>query len=487
MDIFSSSSSQLSVEKSINKILIDIIKYLPSRLLISFSALFLIPMYTNILSPKELGLYNAAIAALSFIAIIFSDWTGITALRFYNENQGINSGKNFFSSLLVLLTMNLSIMYILCGFFFESIRQFFQIPSNMLIALLVLIIPVSLRAVFLQVLRAQIKPLVYTSVLIVNQILTILLTVLLVSGLKLGATGALISMSISMIAIDIFMVFNLKIKSLFDIKKVKVSIINSFYKYGIPLATSSLGIWLITQGNKIALQNMKSLYILGLFGVAQSIAFSVLLPVFSAISMATIPRIINKYNLGMDTKLIATKASGYYIMLFAPLVALVCFYPKEIILMVSNQKYISSYILLPFLTISAFLSGLTEFTTIQYHLSKKTYVDAGIKVIPGIIGVILTIFLVPVFNIWAVGISTLITYLLTFMLSITITNEHLCWEPPYGTISLTIKALAICGSISLMDRYLFVQADKVNLNTEITIFLCVYFLSILINKVMKQQ
>ena len=70
------------IDESLFNIFIDALKYSPSKLISVFMNLMLVPIYTALLTPHEYGAYNVSIAVLSFIAIIFSDWVGISGLRF---------------------------------------------------------------------------------------------------------------------------------------------------------------------------------------------------------------------------------------------------------------------------------------------------------------------------------------------------------------------------------------------------------------------
>ncbi len=97
------------------------------------------------------------------------------------------------------------------------------------------------------------------------------------------------------------------------------------------------------------------------------------------------------------------------------------------------------------------------------------------------------IFLVQPLGIWAVGISMTVSYLLYFMLSITVTNNNLCWDPPMETIILTGKSLAICLITFLMNKFVFTHTANPNFGSEVTIMLSIYFLSILINKLLAKD
>ena len=65
----------------------DMAKYTPSKIVGLLGNTVLVPIYTNLLTREEYGVYTVAIAVLSFLCIIFSDWVGLSGLRFFREHQ----------------------------------------------------------------------------------------------------------------------------------------------------------------------------------------------------------------------------------------------------------------------------------------------------------------------------------------------------------------------------------------------------------------
>ena len=181
----------------IKSILNDIIKYAPSKLFGLFGNAVIIPVYTNLLSPSQYGTYSIALAVLSFFCILFSDWVGLSGLRFFRVNQLSNETPKYLTTLFSILGTNLLIMYLIAFLFKNKIYNYFKIEPQIFIFVLALIIPVAIRALLFQVLRAQIKPWAFTCSTIINQVLTITLAVLLLKYTNLQALSILIAMAIS--------------------------------------------------------------------------------------------------------------------------------------------------------------------------------------------------------------------------------------------------------------------------------------------------
>ena len=143
-----------------------------------------------------------ALAILSFLCILFSDWVGLSGLRFFRQNQLSDKIPHYLSALMLILGSNLIIMYLLAFIFKQQFLEYFTISPKLFIFILVLVIPVAIRALLFQVLRAQIKPGAFTISTIINQILTISLAIFILKFYNLGSASILIAMAISISLID---------------------------------------------------------------------------------------------------------------------------------------------------------------------------------------------------------------------------------------------------------------------------------------------
>ncbi|OGI00698.1 MAG: hypothetical protein A2Y25_11525 [Candidatus Melainabacteria bacterium GWF2_37_15] len=468
------------MNKALSDINKDILKYTPSKVIGMLMNMAMVPIYTNLLLPEQYGLYNISIGILSLIAIIFSDWVGMAALRFLKEHFKTDNVKEFFSSILFLILSNLLVMYVIAFFLFNYLKSYFKVPEENLFLVLVLIIPIAFRALMFQILRAQIKPFVYTVLSIFNQFTTIGLGIYFIKYFNLNSTGILWGMLVSITLVDVIMLVFCKMFLSSSIKKISTKSLGGFYKYGVPIAASSLGMWIITQSNKFVIQYFKGSEYNGYIGVGYNVTFSILFPLFAVITLAGIPRIINRYEEGKDVSPLVSKLSGYFFVAFTPAVFLMCYFPQQLVLLLSNEKYISAAGLIPFLALSAFVYGMTEYTVIQYHLAKKTYLDMIIKISSNLAGIILLILLVKFLEekdiLWAVGVSALVSQLIYFGLTLIIRIRgirDIVWVPPYRTLAKVITAI-LASYIVLFFSSEFVHSLSHTVIIQSILFVCMY-------------
>lgn len=445
----------------IRDILKDMLKYAPSKLFGLLGNAIIIPIYTNLLSPSQYGAYAISLAVLSFLCILFSDWVGLSGLRFFRQNQLTDKIPNYLSTLFVILGSNLFVMYILAFIFRHKFYSYFSIQPKIFLFILVLIIPVALRALLFQVLRAQIKPGAFTISTITNQILTIVISVFILKFFNLGAVSILIGMAISISIIDIVLIFQSDILKYIKFNMPNLDMIKSIFWYGIPLAIASISLWMINQSNKFITSHHYGLKEAGLVGVAYNMTFPILMTLFAIITIAAFPRVINLYEDKINVKGVISRLTAYYVLVSIPLVLVICAYAPDLITLFANSKYQSAYILLPYFAFSAFFLSFTDYTTMQYHLANKTYVLTILKVVSGIIGLVLNIILIQKLGLLGVGVATLIANILYFLLTVCIAIPGLEWKVPYKRIFHNLLCLIppVILWYFMKDSFLYVGAQ----------------------------
>lgn len=396
----------------------DMLKYSPSKIIGMIGNMIVIPVYTNLLLPEQYGLYSLSIALLSFLCIIFSDWVGLSGLRFFRKAQLADDLSQYLSTLVSILGINLMIMFGLCAIFQNSMITFFKVNPIFFWAVLFLIIPVAVRALLFQLLRAQIKPIAYTCSTIFNQFLTIGLSILFIKMLNLGAMSMLLAMGVAISITDLLLMFQSKIFKYFKKPKLSWSVLFPIMLYGFPLAASSLSGWIINQSNKVVMNSIKGFTDVAFVGVAYGATMSILMTIFSIITVAAIPRIYRMYEAKIDVRPIIGRFTGYFLLAALPIVSVMALYPQDVLtLLNTNVKFMHAAVLVPYFVFGTMFLCLTDYTTLQYHLANKTWITFIIKLLSGISNVVLTLYLVPIMGLKGVGVAMLASNFLFYILS----------------------------------------------------------------------
>ena len=460
-------------QEQLKAIFRDMAKYSPSKICGMLGNALIVPVYTSILSPEQYGLYSLSIATLSFLCIIFSDWVGLSGLRFFKQHQMTDDMSKYLTTLVTMLGTNLCLMFVLANFFRNWFYSQFHIPLTYLLAILLLIIPVACRALLFQILRAQLKSVSYTVSTIANQIMTICLSVFFVKVCHMGAIALLLGMAISITITDIILIFQSNILKWSKLQqKVEWQSFLPIFVYGIPIAATSLSTWIINQSNKFIMNSIHGFSQVGLVGVGYSLTLPLLMTIFSIITVAAIPRIINMYEERIDVRPIISRFTGYFVLIALPVIVVMSLYCVDFVkIFSSNAKFYEAYKLIPYFAFGTFFMSITDYTTLQYHLANKTYIDFIIKLISGIAGVVLNILLIPKYGLVGVGMATLSANFLYFLLSIIIVLPGLRLIYPVLTLSRIL--LAFIPTIGLY--YLFLNTNNIHALIQMLVLLGVFY------------
>lgn len=108
----------------------DMVKYSPSKIIGMLGNAIIVPVYTSLLSPEQYGLYSLSIALLSFLCIIFSDWVGLSGLRFFKHHQMTQDMPKYLTTLVTMLIANVFLMFVVAFVFRDNFYSFFKIPAK---------------------------------------------------------------------------------------------------------------------------------------------------------------------------------------------------------------------------------------------------------------------------------------------------------------------------------------------------------------------
>lgn len=467
--------------REIKGIFTDMLKYAPSKLCGMFGNVITVPIYTSIFTTEQYGLYTVSIAMLSFLCIIFSDWVGLAGLRFFRHHQLENDLPKYLTTLVTILSINMFLMFALAILFKDGMYTLFHIPFKYFLGVLFLIIPVAIRALLSQILRAQLKSVSYSVATILNQFVTIGLTVFFAKFFNLGAASILLGMGVAISLIDILLLFQCDILHIFKLQKIEWKFVFPIIKYGIPVAATSLSAWIITQSNKFIMNGIHGFKQTACIGAGYSATLPILMTLFAMITVAAIPRIYNMYEAKIDVRPIISKFIGYYLLIALPVITVMAIYSGAYThFMIPNkpEDFIQGVsVVVPWFSFGVLFLSLTDYTTLQYHLANKTHIEFVIKLISGIIGLVLNIILITKMGLLGAGIATFSANFIYWLLTAIVVLPGFNLKLPKNTLTrLVISALPAGALMYAMNTYKVSISGILQMVLILVVFYSVYAL-----------
>ena len=147
-------------------------------------------------------------------------------------------------------------------------------------------------------------------------------------------------------------------------------------------------------------------------------------------------------------------------------------------MLLADKKFMDAYILVPYLAFSVFFLSLSEFTTLQYILSKKTYINTIIRIISAVAGLAFNIILIPKMGLLGLGIATLCGNALYFLLSVFIVVDDLKWQIPYKQIAYITLSFIPAGIIYLLMQKISIIPSIIESIILMLVYYATYYVSI---------
>lgn len=368
----------------------------------------LLPIYTRLLSTKELGKVELVLSYSNLLLPILS-FLMYEAIFRLSMGKKEEEKQKYFTTYLIFGNITILLSFTIICFINKIFAIDFQIDLTMLFLILIVTFNYEYLKQFLKVLDLVKE---YSFLGIIYTLLYMCLNLYLVK--VEGVFGYFKSIIITNILLIFLVITFFKIFKFFNIKFFDVDIIKEGIFYVIPLIPTSLIWWIINLSNRIILNHFYSLEYLGIYSVSSKFALilSTIFTIFysswqiSAIKEGERKEYKNFYKIVFKiTEIILTIA--VILLLF-----LLQYFYKYII----GKEYIEALRYISILMFGTIFSNFSSFIGVNYVVFKRTKNAFYTGILAASLNLILNFLLIPNFGILGACISNFLAYLLFFIL-----------------------------------------------------------------------
>ena len=213
-------------------------------------SVFLLPMYTSILSTSEYGTYDLLYTIAMFLIPIITLLMEESMFRFLIDSKDSEESSKIISQTLIFCIISTSIWIIITCI----VGKIIQLQYTFIFCFYIISsITVSLRNA---VIRGKGKIKEYTIINFITSVLIIGLNIIFIVGLKIGIVGLFLSSIISNLFVSIIAFSKLKIFNGVSIKKYDKSLMKEMVKYSIPLVPNSISWSIINFSDRIVVSTV---------------------------------------------------------------------------------------------------------------------------------------------------------------------------------------------------------------------------------------
>lgn len=370
-----------------------------------FLSFFLLPLYTNILSSNEYGIYDLIVTYVALFVPVISLQMEMAIFR---ELIDVRGNCKTTSKIISSGIFSVVLQFIICLICYYLISVFINIPYKNYIILNILTVMVS--SVFMQIARGLGKNVEYSISSVIAGISTILLNILFLVVLKFNVEGMIISAILSNIFAAIYIFISCKLYKKIKYSSVSKQTIHRLLKYSLPLVPNGLIWWIINVSDRTIISIFLGTGANGIYAVSNKFS-SILMQVFNIFNLSWTESAslhINDEDKNEFFSGVFNKTLKYSLVVCLLIIVVLPFLFDILV----SQSYNEAYIYIPILLVGMIFNIIVSFLGSIYVAKKLTKEVAKTSFGAGILNILINVFLVKYIGIFAAAISTVLAFLI---------------------------------------------------------------------------
>ncbi len=402
---------------------------------------FLLPLYTDNLTPEMLGISDTVTSFTGLLFPILVMGLDSAYSAFYFNEEDIMRKKKVHSSITVLL-FGMSAVVLAISIFARPISEFFFGNREYYVIIILAFWSVALNLWFLPFsleLRMQNRMAVYGGITVISSLTMVLLNILFVSGMKLEEYALILSTTIVHGLQVLLFVGATKVKP--QIKYVDKELINIMLKFSLPLVPMVVATWILNLSDRYIILWFLGESQVGVYGIGGRF-ITLVNVVINGITMAYTTFAYANVNNQNAKKEYATVLNIMYVLL-AGIAVVISVFAKEIVQLMTSNLYQEAYKPIRDMMFAQVIYGVSTITSYGIYFAKKTKYALVSTTIAAIVNIILNIMFIPHYGITAAAATTLIGYVVMFVINYYYSQKF--YPCSYGMKRIVINFMCIYG------------------------------------------
>jgi O-antigen/teichoic acid export membrane protein len=381
--------------------------YGAAQVLIRGVSLFLLPLYTRVLSPTDYGIMDIIGIAVTFLTTAVSLEISQAVGRHYTEARDSEHRREIASTGLWFTAAAFSACAVLIVLFAPTISQWLLSTSVHADIIRVAgggLLAQGLLYFTLEQLRWQLKPQYHAVVALAGSLTLIAATAVFVLVLHTGVIGIFYGQLVGNApAIALALWFGREAYALrFDRNALR-----EMLSFSVPLVPGTAAISAAFMIDRIAVRSLMSLAALGLYGIAYRFATLISL-IMIGVNGAFMPLVFRHHRDRRTPRTIAD-IFRYFVCLATILFLTLTFFSGWILRVMTTPKYYGAADVVPLVVLAVTFSSMSIFAP-GLLIAKQTRVVAAINVAATVLNAGLVFALVPYFGLAGAAIGTMVAF-----------------------------------------------------------------------------
>lgn len=458
-----------------NKLINNTALYTLGNLIPKAAAFFLLPLYTQVLTPEDYGIISAVGLLGSICVILFSLAIDRSVCRLYWDYKTDADRTRYLGSVTLSLWFIASVMLVLMLFplrgiislAFQSIPFFPYYVLALLTAYLQVfgLIP---KSVF----RVRQQAGLFLCFSLAEFLITTSCVIWFILIQQEGAVGMLKGlMAGPLVLAPVFIIYSFRIIQ----PVLHLHILRQSLRFSLPMIPILLCAWVVSITDRIFIDRYFSLSEVGLYSLGYRIA-GLALVVCTAFGMAYKPlfyEIASSENqAAAKRKLLKYNNAYVFFQLFVCF--MISFFSREVIGLLLNARYFEAYKIVPIISLAYFISLTSGLLNLSVYQTKNTLPMMWVQLATAAVNVGLNALMVPRFGVYGAAWATVLSFSVMLAMS-----HRMAKRRYYIPLHWHIIFVATILAIMLVTAFLFLQLSIVqSLGLKLgTVFVILWFVA----------
>ena len=435
------------------------------RICTQFISFLLLPLYTYYLSTYEYGLIDLIQTYIALFIPVIALRLDSSVFRFLIDERKNESNKSLIiSNVIITLFFQIAIfilIYLIIGFFIH-IEYYWLIVLN--------IVFMTISSVIIQIPRGLGDNIGYSITCCITGIITVFFNILLVVIIDFAGAGVLIASGIANIIGCIFLLFRCKIYALINIRLYDKDVVKKILRYSLPMIPDGLSWWAISVSDRTIISFFLGVATNGIYAVSSKFS-NILSSFFSVINMSWQESASLHINDFEKEKFFSDTINNVLHVFVVLCLGILACIPLAFELLI-GKEYHEALNYIPILLLANLFNVLGGMFGGIYISKKMTREVARTTIVGAILNIVINLIAVKKIGLFAASISTLISYIVIFILRYNGTKK-------FVKIKFNKKMLTCSILLFIITSFLFYLNNKIG---NVICFIVVLLYAIISNK-----
>jgi O-antigen/teichoic acid export membrane protein len=454
-----------------------------TNILVALSTLIMLPIVTKNFGADGYGIWVQISINMALISIFANLGLSYALLRFLSmEEDREKIQEGFYSIAFTVFIVSLSAALLL--FLFSNSIGTILFGGNIAVAKIMAFLTffASINLVLMDYFRTFQQMKKYSLFLVIQTYLGVFLVFYLAfsgQNITIAVLGLLISYVIVFLGMFLFIFLEI------GFKMPKFKNMKKYLFFGLPTIPGGLSFWIVESSDRYLIAILLSTVFVGYYSPGYTLGNVILM--FLAPILLILPSILPKYYDSNEMEVVRTfleYSLKYFLLAAIPTVFALSLLSKPLLTILTTPEIaLNSYLVTPFVALSALIAGIYGIIANVIVLKKKTKVIGIIWILAAVLNFSLNIILIPIFGILSAAAVTLASYSFSLVCTVLYLNKYFQFE--FDLRFIWKSAVAS----TLMSLIIIIINPTEVINLLITIMACfvIYSSAILILKALKKE